>query len=237
MLDPTTRWPNGDKPDHAGLLTYAGMPYTEDAAELAGVDVAIIGAAMDELVSETPGARNGPRAIRAAGGLPGPHLEAGIDAMAELRVVDFGDAPVIPADPAASHAAILRTVGEAVDAGTIPVVLGGDHSIAEPDIRACAERHGPLGLLHFDTHTDTATQVFGVELSHGSPMYHLVRDGHVDRAATPRSACADTGRAPRSSPGRRSRASRRSRCTRCARRGSPLRSSERSPWSATARRS
>ena len=74
MLDPTTRWPNGDKPDHAGLLTYAGMPYTEDAAELAGVDVAIIGAAMDELVSETPGARNGPRAIRAAGGLPGPHL-------------------------------------------------------------------------------------------------------------------------------------------------------------------
>jgi agmatinase len=180
VLDPTTRWPNGDKPDHAGLLTFAGMPYTEDAGELAGVDVAIIGAAMDELVSETPGARNGPRAIRAAGGLPGPHLEVGIDAMAELRVVDFGDAPVIPADPAASHAAILRTVGEAVAAGTIPIVLGGDHSIAEPDIRACAERHGPLGLLHFDTHTDTATQVFGVELSHGSPMYHLVRDGHVD---------------------------------------------------------
>jgi agmatinase len=180
VLDPTTRWPNGDKPDHTGLLTYAGMPYTEDPAELAGVDVAIIGAAMDELVSETPGARNGPRAIRAAGGLPGPHLEAGIDAMAELRVVDFGDAPVIPADPVASHAAILRTVGEAVDAGTIPIVLGGDHSIAEPDIRACAERHGPLGLLHFDTHTDTATQVLGVELSHGTPMYHLVRDGHVD---------------------------------------------------------
>jgi agmatinase len=87
---------------------------------------------------------------------------------------------VIPVDPAASHAAILRTVGEAVAAGTIPIVLGGDHSIAEPDIRACAERHGPLGLLHFDTHTDTATQVLGVELSHGSPMYHLVRDGHVD---------------------------------------------------------
>ena len=180
MLDPTSRWPDGWKPDHAGLVTFAGMPYTEDAAELAGVDVAVIGAPMDELVSDRPGARHGPRAIRTAGGLPGAELETGVDAMAELRVVDFGDAAVVPADPAASHAAILRTVGEAVAAGTIPIVLGGDHSIAEPDIRACAERHGPLGLLHFDTHTDTAREVSGVERSHGTPMYRLVEAGHVD---------------------------------------------------------
>jgi agmatinase len=180
MLDPTTRWPDGWKPDHAGLVTFAGLPYTEDAAELAGADVAVIGAPMDDLVSDRPGARHGPRAIRMAGGLPGPELETGIDATAELRVVDFGDAPVIPADPVASHAAILRTVGEAVDAGTIPIVLGGDHSIAEPDIRACAERHGPLGLLHFDTHTDTAREVSGVAVSHGTPMYRLVEAGHVD---------------------------------------------------------
>jgi arginase family enzyme len=59
-------------------------------------------------------------------------------------------------------------------------VLGGDHSIAEPDIRACAERHGPLGLLHFDTHTDTAREVWGVEISHGTPMFRLVEAGHVD---------------------------------------------------------
>jgi agmatinase len=180
MLDPTTRWRNGWKPDHAGLVTFAGMPYTEDASELAGVDVAIIGAPMDELVSDRPGARHGPRAIRMAGGLPGPELETGVDAMADLYVVDFGDAPVVPADPVASHAAILRTVGEAVDAGAIPVVLGGDHSIAEPDIRACAQRHGPLGLLHFDSHTDTAREVWGVEISHGTPMYRLVEAGHVD---------------------------------------------------------
>ena len=105
MIDPTLRWQNGEKPEHAGLLTFAGMPYTEDAAELEGFDVAIIGAPMDELVSESPGTRFGPRAIRAAGGPPGPQLETGIDAMAELRVVDFGDAPVVPADPLASHAA------------------------------------------------------------------------------------------------------------------------------------
>src|SRR5205814_1473059 len=61
-----------------------------------------------------------------------------------------------------------------------PIVLGGDHSIAEPDIRACAARRGPVGLIHFDTHTDTGHEVFGVELSHGSIMYRLVEQGHVD---------------------------------------------------------
>ena len=69
---------------------------------------------------------------------------------------------------------------QVVDAGALPVVLGGDHSISEPDVRAVAARHGPLGLVHFDTHTDTGTEVFGVEVSHGTPMYRLVRDGHVD---------------------------------------------------------
>jgi agmatinase len=87
---------------------------------------------------------------------------------------------VLPADPARTHEAIEATVGEVLDAGLIPIVLGGDHSIAEPDVRACAKRHGPVGLVHFDTHTDTGTEVFGVAVSHGTPMYRLVRDGHVD---------------------------------------------------------
>jgi agmatinase len=127
-----------------------------------------------------PGTRFAPRAIRAASCAPGPHLEAGIDAFAELHMCDFGDAPVLPADAARSHAAIEATVAQVVAAGAIPVVLGGDHSIAEPDIRACASPHGRLGLLHFDTHTDTGTEVFGVEVSHGTPMYRLVEAGHVD---------------------------------------------------------
>ncbi len=181
MIDPLERWqPLGDKPDFAGLLSFGGMPYTEDAAELEGVDVAIVGAPTDDLVSDRPGTRFGPRAIRAASCPPGPHLEAGVDGLAELRVVDFGDAPVIPADPARSHAAIERTVGEVVAAGAVPIVLGGDHSIAEPDIRACAQPHGAVGLVHFDTHTDTGTEVFDVEVSHGTPMYRLVEQGHVD---------------------------------------------------------
>jgi agmatinase len=131
-------------------------------------------------VSDRPGARFGPRAIRAASCPPGPHLEAGIDAFAELRIVDFGDAPVLPADPARSHAAIEALVAQVLEAGPLPIVLGGDHSIAEPDIRACAAKHGPLGLVHLDTHTDTGTEVFGVEVSHGTPMYRLVESGHVD---------------------------------------------------------
>ena len=181
MLDPQRRWAHvGEKPDYAGLLSFCGLPYSEAAAELEEVDVAIVGAPLDELVSERPGARMGPRAIRAASAIPGPHLEAGIDPLAALRVIDYGDAGVLPADPVRSHAAIEATVGDVVSAGAIPVVLGGDHSITEPDIRACAAVHGPVGLVHFDAHTDTAAECFGVSLSHGTPMYNLVQSGHVD---------------------------------------------------------
>jgi len=183
VIDPLERWRElglPDKPDYAGLLTYAGLPYTQDPAELEGVDVAIVGAPMDDLTSDRPGTRFGPRAIRAAGCPPGPHLEARLDAIGDLRVVDFGDAPVVPSDPAGSHAAIERIVGQVVAAGAIPIVLGGDHSIAEPDVKAVAAAHGPVALVHFDTHTDTGEEVFGVEVSHGTPMYRLVRDGHVD---------------------------------------------------------
>ncbi|HEV8230380.1 MAG TPA: agmatinase, partial [Candidatus Limnocylindria bacterium] len=181
MIDPLERWRElGEKPDYAGLLTFGGLPYTQDATELAGVDIAIVGAPTDDLVSDRPGARFGPRAIRAASCPAGPHLEAGIDATRVLRIVDFGDAPVVPADPVRTHEAIERVVGEVVAAGALPIVLGGDHSIAEPDIRACAAPHGPIGLVHFDTHTDTGTEVFGVERSHGTPMYRLVEAGIVD---------------------------------------------------------
>ena len=182
MIDPTERWPRGheEKPDYAGLLTYGGCRYTQDPAELAGVDVAIVGAPTDDLVSDRPGARFGPRAIRAASGPQGRHLEAKLDAFEELRVVDFGDAPVIPADPVRTHAAIEMLVGQVLAEGAIPVVLGGDHSISEPDIRAAAAVHGPVGLVHFDTHTDTGTEVYGVEISHGTPFYRLVEQGRLD---------------------------------------------------------
>ena len=179
-IDPHGRWKPHGRPHYAGLQSFGARPYTESVDDLAGVDVAIVGAPLDELVTDLPGARLGPRAIRiASNGFGGVHLDAGVDPFEALRVVDFGDAAVIPADPVASHAAIERIVGDVVDAGAIPLILGGDHSIAEPDIRACAERHGPLGLIHFDAHTDTGRELWGVERSHGTPMYRLVEQRHV----------------------------------------------------------
>ena len=181
MLDPMERWRQyGEKPDYAGPLTFGGAPCTQDAAELAGFDVAIVGAPMDELVSDRPGARFAPRAIRAASCPPGPHLEAGVDAFTVLRIVDFGDAPVVPAQPERAHAAIEETVGQVLSAGVLPVVIGGDHSITEPNARACAARHGPLGLVHFDTHTDTGEEVFGATVSHGTVMRRIVNAGYID---------------------------------------------------------
>ena len=180
MIDPQERWAQyGEKPDYAGLLTFGGSPYTEDPAELAGFDVAIVGAPTDDLVSDRPGARFAPRAIRAASCPPGPHLEAKVDAFSALRIVDFGDAPVIPADPETSHAAIRSTVAAVLGAGAVPVTLGGDHAITKPCVEACAAARGPVGVIHFDTHTDTGAEVFGVERSHGTFMKHLVDDGNV----------------------------------------------------------
>src|SRR4051794_7712741 len=180
MIDPLERWREyGEKPDYAGLLTFGGAPYTQDPFELDGFDVAIVGAPMDELVSDRPGARFAPRAIRAASCPPGPHLEAKVDAFSALRVVDFGDAPIIPADPAVSHAAIASTVRQVLAAGALPVTLGGDHSVTKPCVEACAAARGPVGVVHFDTHTDTGAEVFGVERSHGTFMKQLVDGGHV----------------------------------------------------------
>src|SRR3954466_869832 len=179
-IDPLNRWrEHGEKPDYAGLLTFGGAPYTQDPAELEGFDVAVVGAPMDDLVSDRPGARFAPRAIRAASCPPGPHLEAKVDAFSALRIVDFGDAPVIPADPETSHAAIAASVAAVLAAGALPVTLGGDHSITKPCVEACAGARGPVGMIHFDTHTDTGAEVFGVERSHGTFMKQLVDGGQV----------------------------------------------------------
>lgn len=181
LIDPLHRWRvHGEKPDYAGLLSFGGAPWTEDPADLQGADVAVVGAPTDDLVSDRPGARLAPRAIRAASCPPGPHLETGVDALSVLRVVDFGDAACVPGDVEASHRAIEETVGQVLDAGAIPVVLGGDHGISEATIAAAAARRGPVGLVHFDAHTDTGDAVFGVRRSHGTPMRRVVERGHVD---------------------------------------------------------
>ena len=180
MIDPLERWrAYGEKPDYAGLLTFAGQPYTQDAAELAGVDVAVIGAPTDDLVSDRPGTRFGPRAIRAASCPPGP-LWRPASTPSPICASSISATPRCcrPTRCARTRRSSRWSARPSTRARC--PILGGDHSIAEPDMRAIARRLGPVGLIHFDTHTDTGAEVFGVELSHGSIMYRLVEQGWVD---------------------------------------------------------
>jgi agmatinase len=175
------------EPAYAGINSFMKLPVVLDPADLAGVDVAIMGAPIDEAVSYRPGARFGPRAIRGvdeSGGVPPamPNMDIGVDPFAVLTVVDYGDAEVTPADAAASHAEIRRLVGQIAAAGVVPVVLGGDHSIAHPDVGGVADalpQGETLGLVHFDAHADNADTVAGVRLSHGTPLRRLVEDGSL----------------------------------------------------------
>jgi len=89
--------------------------------------------------------------------------------------------PVTPADPARSHESLRAGVAEICAAGAVPIVLGGDHSIAHPDVGAVAAHLAPaaLGLIHFDAHADNAPSLWGVTRSHGTPMRLLVEEGSL----------------------------------------------------------
>jgi agmatinase len=175
-----------NEPAYGGIPTFSKLPLVLDPADLAGVDVAIVGAPIDETVSNRPGSRYGPRAIRAAddsAGVPPsrPHMWLGVDPFAELSVVDYGDAETVPGNAAESHAQVRRRVSEICAAGAIPIVLGGDHSIAHPNMAAVAEHRGKgaVGVIHFDAHADTAADLRGVVRSHGTPMRLVVDEGWV----------------------------------------------------------
>lgn len=168
------------EPAYSGATTFRKVPLVLDPHELSDADVAIVGAPMDDFVTNRPGTRYGPRAIRLAyegGGDPEAwHMDLGVDPFAELRIVDHGDAEVHPGDGRRSHASISKTVAGICEAGAVPIVLGGDHSISFPDIEAVASRlePGTMAVVHFDTHTDTGDQNWGVEWAHGTPFYNLV---------------------------------------------------------------
>jgi agmatinase len=171
------------EPGYAGGGTFQKVPLVLDPDDLKGSDVVIVGAPMDDFVSNRPGARFGPAEIRKgydAGGDPEAfHMDLGIDPFQVLTIVDHGDAEVVPGDGHASHRAIGAIVADVLEAGAIPIVLGGDHSIAHPDIVAVAGRYevGDLAVVQFDTHADTGTEVWGVERSHGTPFRYLVDEG------------------------------------------------------------
>jgi agmatinase len=182
---PIDEYSDFDLPVYVGASTFANLPWVADPAELARLapDVAIVGAPFDDAVSHRPGARFGPRAIRAAQYTSGSlhSLQLGVDPFEILGVVDAGDAPVVPARLDRSHAVIYRKVREVLGAGAVPIILGGDHSITWPSATAVAEAHAPrsIGIVHFDAHADTADEDWGQLKGHGTPMRRLVESGAV----------------------------------------------------------
>jgi agmatinase len=184
-VDPYIAYDDFDLPAYVGLPTFQKLPYVTGAEELTSrrPDVAIVGAPLDDAVSNRPGARFGPRAIRAASYHSGDinSLQLDILPFEWLDVVDAGDAPVVPANLDRGHEVIRRKVSEVAASGAIPIVLGGDHSITFPAASAVAAAVEPrrLGVVHFDAHADTAATTWGVLQSHGTPMRRLIESGAV----------------------------------------------------------
>ena len=175
-------------PAFVGLSTYLHLPFARDFDELkaSGADIAILGAPVDMGVVYRPGTRFGPRAIREASYLTASrtlyHLGLDVDPLQYMKVVDFGDANCPPSDLQLSHDAVKAKVAEALEAGTLPIVLGGDHSITLPSATAVADKygHGNVGIVHFDAHADTGESGYGgVLIAHGNPMRRLIESGAV----------------------------------------------------------
>lgn len=172
-------------PAWVGRGTFQKLPYCPDEASLraARANAAIVGAPFDEGTSNRPGARFGPRAIRSAYYVTGRlwSIQTRASVFDAVRCVDAGDAPVVPSRPDRAHRVIRQKVQEVASTGTIPIVLGGDHSISYPAIAAVAAVQDPkrVGVVHFDAHADTGKEIWGALMSHGTPMRRLIEEGHV----------------------------------------------------------
>lgn len=177
---------HGSYPAYFGILrTFCGVPPATTREEVAAADVAVIGAPFDEGVSYRPGTRFGPQAVREAEDVNAtgdrPSLHAGIDPLAELAIVDWGDIDATGGDLARSHDLLAEAVGFALAAGTLPVVIGGDHSLSHAMLRALTAHHGVDGfsVVHFDTHADTGDPSTG-EPPHGTPFRAAIERGELD---------------------------------------------------------
>jgi agmatinase len=174
------------EPGYAGLGTFCKVPQALTPDDLRGADVAVLGAPVDGRVTNRPGARFGPRAIRnvASGAFTPPsrpHVALGIDAFEHLAVVDYGDIEPPTADLESDVAQLRARIGEILAAGALPVTLGGDHSILHPVLGSVAAHHGAdrLAVVQFDSHADTTDAGPGT-LTHGTPVRLLVEEGAID---------------------------------------------------------
>jgi agmatinase len=166
-------------------VTFVGVdPCTLDEPDTyTGADIVILGAPFDGGTSHRPGTRFGPQAIRTTDYLPHdgsrPSLPLRVDGLADLRVVDAGDVEMYSGDIERSLAALEAAVTTVARSGAVPVVLGGDHSIAFADAKGVANHHGHgrVSMIHFDAHADTGDIEFGSLWGHGQPMRRLIESG------------------------------------------------------------
>ena len=165
----------------AGVTSFLRRSYTKD---LSDVDLAITGVPFDQAVTNRPGTRLGPRAIREASTLqaPDPPYGWGFNPVDEINIADYGDLAFDYANIPAFPAALTDHVRGILKAGAGSIVLGGDHYISFPILRAYAEKFGPLSLLQFDAHTDTWPDDDMDRVDHGTMFYKAVKEGLIDPA-------------------------------------------------------
>ncbi len=153
------------------------LPHTRD---LTGVDVAIAGCPYDGGTSYRPGARMGPREIRSQSALIRTwSYFLKVHPFERLRVVDYGDFDVPPIGIERAFEVIEQGAAAIHAAGATPLIVGGDHSISMPLLRAAAKAHGPLALVQFDSHIDTWDEYFGGKYFHGSPFRRAIEEGLI----------------------------------------------------------
>ncbi|WP_209535471.1 agmatinase [Herbaspirillum sp. 1589] len=167
-----------DMPRFAGRSTMMRLP-AMDSAE--GLDAAFIGVPLDIGTSLRAGTRFGPRQIRAESVMIRPYnMATGAAPFDSLSVADIGDVAINTYNLLES----VRVIEEAYDGllahPVIPLTLGGDHTITLPILRAIARKHGPVGLVHVDAHTDTNDDMFGEKIAHGTTFRRAVEEGLLD---------------------------------------------------------
>jgi agmatinase len=168
-------------------ITFLGVQRCDwaEPATYPGADVVILGAPFDGGTSHRSGTRFGPQYIRQTCYLPHdgsrPSLALRVDALKDLRVFDAGDVEMFSGDAARSVRDLQHAVHTVTAQGAIPVVIGGDHTIAWPDAAGVAQHlgHGRVSMIHFDAHADTGNIEFGSLIGHGQPMRRLIESGAV----------------------------------------------------------
>jgi len=162
-------------PRFAGHTTFARLPRLEDVDRF---DVAVVGVPFDSGVTYRPGARFGPSYIRQGSRLLRPYNPAlDVRPFAGLQVVDAGDISVNPFDIGEAITQIQTGITELTSGGKPVVVLGGDHTVALPALRAMHAQYGPIALVHFDAHLDTWDTYFEAPFTHGTPFRRAWEEG------------------------------------------------------------